>query len=314
MTRMWTHLVAALALLVTTGTPAAAQPEDSEADIVVTARPTPEVIREFVGQMATSSRTTNQLSRWDRHICPGVAGLRTAYAQFVVDRLAQRALDVGLDVGEPGCDANILIIVTPEPDEVARDLVQNNPAALGYHQQRLRRTLGRRALATFVASNAPVRWWHVSRTATPDGQDVREPAPTLAPMTGNTIVSLTREHPIMMGTGSSRLSRQTHQDFGAAFVIVDAGQLEAVGFDFAALADYVAMVTLAQLDPEADTSPYPTILNLFSENVEPVRAMTEWDIAYLRGLYSMRRESRSAASQESDIARSMNDDLVTPAN
>ena len=299
------------------GTPATAQQsEPSDEQVVVVGRPTEEVVREFVGRLAISARGQNQLSRWDRRICPGVAGLQTRYAQFVNDRLAQRAIDVGLDVGEPGCTANVLIVVTPDPDAVARDLTRNRRQAMGYYQERLRSTLGRTALAAFAASDAPVRWWHVSRTASAAGEEIEEPSPSVLPPSGNTMFMLTMKYPTVMGRNASRLGRQTRQDFGAAFVIVDANRLPGIDHDFAALADYVAMVTLAQVDPDAQTSGYPTILNLFAQDGEaaPVRALTDWDIAYLRALYDVTREGRSASAQEGEIARSINRDLTAPAN
>ena len=91
--------------------------------------------------------------------------------------------------------------------------------------------------------------------------------------------------PVTFALGNaSRLNRSTHQNFGAAFIIVDARHLAEIDLDFGALADYVAMVALAQVDADASTAGLTTILNLFSDETSP-RALTEWDIAYLRGLY-----------------------------
>jgi hypothetical protein len=113
--------------------------------------------------------------------------------------------------------------------------------------------------------------------------------------------------PISNLTGTaSLLSRTTRRDLSRSFIIVDAAQLK--GIRAAPLADYVAMATLAQLDPAADTSGYPSILNLFrlrdAGKTLPT-GMTEWDLAYLRGLYSSEREAATVGRQESDIARAM---------
>jgi hypothetical protein len=277
--------------------PAAPAPTQED-EIVVVGQRTEEAIRAFVGELSAANRSENQLARWDRRICPGVAGLRARYAQFVIDRMAQRALDVGLDVGEPGCRANILIVVSLDPDAVARELFENNRDAMGYFYQRGRRTMGRRALQAFVESDAPVRWWHVSRTVSRDGEAVGDTSSGGAPvqrLTGN----------------ASRLSRTTRQDFGSAFVVVDARRLKGVGFD--ALADYVAMISLAQVDPATDTSSFDTILNVFAarpEGAAAPTALTTWDIAYMRGLYAATRDAASASRQESEIARSMGRDLA----
>ncbi|CAN0427258.1 unnamed protein product, partial [Phaeothamnion confervicola] len=117
-----------------------------------------------------------------------------------------------------------------------------------------------------------------------------------------------------LGAGAASLiKRSTRQDFAMAFVIVDGRRLQ--GLDLTAVADYIAMASLAQLDPEADTSGYPSILNLFKPHPEESStpaSMTDWDMAYLRGLYEATRESASANRQQGEIARSMNKDLSAP--
>jgi hypothetical protein len=72
------------------------------------------------------------------------------------------------------------------------------------------------------------------------------------------------------------------------------------------------MVTLAQLDPRADTSTYPTILNLFSSpapGAQRPTAMTDWDVAYLHGLYDATRDARNSNQQEAEIATTMARDM-----
>ena len=68
---------------------AIAQEPESEESVVVTGRRTEDAVRDFVGAMSVTPQGNDQLARWDRRICPGVAGLRTRYAQFMIDRLAQ---------------------------------------------------------------------------------------------------------------------------------------------------------------------------------------------------------------------------------
>lgn len=268
--------------------------------VVITGRPVEEVARAFVQELAEGSRREDQLSRWDRRICPGVLGAQNTYAEAMLNRISQRAVQVGLDVGEPGCKPNILIVVTADPAKVAKETFDNNRAEMGWFQRGGQRTLGRDALKKFVASEAPVRWWHVSQTKTRDGFSVGEASGM--PGAADAITNITG--------GSSRLSRSTRQDFQAAFLIVDARQLK--GFTYGALADYLAMVALAQLDAEADTSSYSTVLNLFAERPEGVAApagMTEWDLAYLKGVYEMKRDARTANTQRRSIARSVTGEL-----
>jgi hypothetical protein len=295
------RLLASLAFCAagTSGPAAAQDAEPSAPDIVVTGQRTEEAIQSFVDQLTVQMRGADQVARWDRRICPGVAGLRARYAQFLIDRMAQRAFDVGLDVGEPGCRANILIIVSLDPDAIAEDLFENHRDAMGYYDERGQTTLGRDALRAFVGSDAPVRWWHVGRTHTQAGEAVRETANPASLLGGAPV--------LFRFGGPSRISRTMREDFGVAFIIVDAGRMAEIDLDFNALADYLAMVTLAQVDPEADTNDLSTILNLFGAPNAP-HELTEWDIAYLRGVYTADRED-SSARQQGEIARTMNQDL-----
>ena len=45
------------------------------------------------------------------------------------------------------------------------------------------------------------------------------------------------------------------------------------------------MIALAQIEPDADYTPYDTVLNLFNPSI-PVTGLTEWDVTYLRALYT----------------------------
>jgi hypothetical protein len=50
------------------------------------------------------------------------------------------------------------------------------------------------------------------------------------------------------------------------------------------LADYLAVVSLAQIDPKTDPRQFDSILNLFS-NPAPCSGLTDWDLKYLQALY-----------------------------
>lgn len=288
--------------------PAAAQPQPSAAaapatppladdstttvsEVVVVASPI-EALRSFVGEISAPA-SEGQLARWDRKICPGVLGLSARHAAYLNDRLAVAAYRVGLDVGEPGCRPNIFIGFTRDAGALAADIVKDNPGLVDKYGQE-GGTRGRRALRDFVETPRPVRWWHVTRTVTSDGFVVR-------PGEQVTVRS------------AGRVSRTTRQDFDRMIVLVDTSKVGVVRFG--ALADYVAMVALAQVDPTADTEGYSTILNLFADRDagrEPPEALTDWDVAYLQGLYQARRDALNDRRQQSDIVRRMREG-ETPA-
>ena len=280
---------------------AAGQQED---EIVVTGSRLRELIGEFVGHVSAAAPAEDQMARWDRRICPGVAGLGARQGQFIADRISQRAFGVGLDAGEPGCEPNVLVLVTPDSDRLARSIVDDYPGLVGFYAGQEAVTRGHEQLEDFASTPRPVRWWHVSQTVTADG-GVLGHANSRTGQSGGM-----RNVQIVRNGRASRLSRNTHQDFNRALIIVDARRSDGKQLD--ALADYIAMAALAQLEPDADTSAVLTILNLFSEEGAVPASMSDWDLAYLSGLYRAPRDARNAQQQAGAITRSMAREMTTP--
>ena len=66
----------------------------------------------------------------------------------------------------------------------------------------------------------------------------------------------------------------------------------------------IAMVSLAQIDPDADTSAYASILNVFNDP-DAADSLTQWDTAYLAGLYDAERTRKVGRASRSEIAASI---------
>jgi|CXWL01.1.fsa_nt_gi hypothetical protein len=279
-----------------------ASASQGEDEIVVTGLRLRELIGEFVGEVSAAAPAEDQMARWDRRICPGVAGLSARHGQFIVDRISQRAFGVGLEAGAPGCRPNVLVLVTPDSDRLARSIVDDYPDLVGFYAGQAAVTRGREQLEDFANTPRAVRWWHVSQTVTADGR-----------VLGNANTQPTpgglRNAQIVRHARAGRLSRNTRQDFNRALIVVDARRAEGKQFD--ALADYIAMAALAQLEPDADTSAMRTISNLFSDDGSGPTAMSNWDLAYLEGLYRAPRTARNAQQQTGAIARSMEREVAT---
>jgi hypothetical protein len=73
------------------------------------------------------------------------------------------------------------------------------------------------------------------------------------------------------------------------------------------VADYIAFVSLTQVNPDMSVAGFPSILNLFNTTEAASRptALTDWDLDYLDGLYHATRNARSASQQQGEIARRM---------
>lgn len=263
-------------------------------DIVVTGV-RPERTQAFVQQLAAISPMADQLPRWDNVVCTSIAGMPARQAQFLADRIAQRAAGVGLQPGGPGCEANIAIFVTGDSDAFARQLFEQDRELFAYYQTNGVSTLGQQALDDFLSTPRAVRWWHVSQTYGSDG----------IALAGDASGGGMENAPGVRATGT-RLSSSTREDLTQAIVIIDANRVR--GAQLAALADYVSLVALAQINPQAATSEFPTILNLFDGarvNTSGPTTLTQWDQAFLDALYKTARNAANQRQQQADIARRM---------
>jgi hypothetical protein len=317
-------LAAALgaALLGSIAAPAAAQTQSRE--IVVSAEQMRERAAAYTNAVALAPPSADQYARWNGDICPRVAGLPAAEAQALIDHVARRAHEVGLDTGAAGCTPNVIVIFAPNATTVAREIVDTRRDLMGYYNERNTVSAGRDALDAFVNNQRAVRWWHVARTIGAEGEELgvgqaergnsgaESAAMSQAAASGNISAGLgagSFEGVDTVRSSGARTRRNTRQDLTFALIIVETPRVE--GASRQAVSDYVAMAALAQLNPDADMSSFPSILNLFNSASQPTpTAMTEWDSAFLRGLYRARRDD-AVRQQRSDIARRMADQIAS---
>ena len=201
------------------------------------------------------------LARFTDPLCPGVVGLSTASAQAVVDRIGVIADDVGLNVGEPGCAPNLLVIVAPDGRAAVNRIVnrrQGNVRAQTLAD--VRRIVGERGTA---------RAWVESEVRSRDGD-------RLSVETGGP--------PSLAVQGASRAVLSFRRDIVSAVVVIDAAAVQSR--DTTQIADYAAMRGLADARPgklAADT----TILSAFTPDGDAAapKTLTPLDRGILRELY-----------------------------
>lgn len=264
--------------------------------------------RSFVDAVSFTSNT-NALARWNGQVCVGAVGLAPDQAQALVDRISSRARQVGLRPGGPGCTANVMVIYAPDSDRLTREIVDQRRDLLGYTPDDGQLTAGRAAMEAFASDARAIRWWHVSSTGRGslrpvDGTTYQASGRTAAaaaagdgggPNTVGSPLSDFEGADAVRGNASRTRTETRRNDLTYALVIVDARRVADVSAS--AWIDYVAFVSLAQIDARARTGDYQTVLNLFAGGA-PVAGMTSWDEAYLEGLYDARLEvaNRQAAS------------------
>ncbi|MGH6978983.1 MAG: hypothetical protein ACRED4_06805 [Brevundimonas sp.] len=265
-------------------------------DIEVVGRPLDDMIRNFVNEVAAPN-SGRGIARWSESVCVGVANLKGEPAQYIVDRVSTVAEDIGLKPGAPGCSPNVLIIASADAQAEARHLVEQRSRAFRMGGSGMDR--GGAALRAFQASEKPVRWWQVSM---PVDSETGARATRIPGECEGVCNSVFDYAPVMNVFAASRLSTQIIDNIFRTIVIIDVDQIADVSIQ--QLADYAAMVTFAQIDPEADTSGYASILNVFDQP-QAAMSLTDWDKAYLDGLYSAERTQKNMRAGRSEIVSSI---------
>lgn len=275
-------LIGALALTALspqTAPPAAQTPPPAEdptrapavlEDVVIDGRRLEERVREFVDEVAAPPQRRG-IARWWDKVCFGVVNLQPEQARSLIDRISTVADEYGVRLADPGCRPNVVVIFADDGRAMADAVVEAERPLFHLGVGGLDR--GKAALEDFRRSDAPVRWWHVS-------------LPVIG-STGQRAIRMPGDFgPIYVpAEGLVNHGRPITDVLNKVIVIVDAGRVEGVGGD--QLAEYLAMVSLAQVDPEGDIAGYDTLLNLFAASAPPV-GLTSWDRSYLEGLYQSR--------------------------
>lgn len=268
------------------GPPAPADEPIRLEDVVVDARRLESAAEEYVDLIAAPAGRRG-LARWHDGVCVGVANLENGLSQQLADQVSDVARGLGLRAHEPPCHPSVLIIATADAARFAEDFVAMRPVLFRVGSPGMDR--GKSALRDFTSQDRPVRWWHVSLpTDSQTGMPViRMPGEVNGAGVG--AGSVMDYAPITNVNSPSRLSSQYVDVLKRVFIIVDVDRLN--GATAQQLGAYLAMVALAQVDPDADTSQFDTILNLFDDPAAAPPGLSGWDQAYLEGLYGSGSES-----------------------
>jgi hypothetical protein len=276
-------------------TESAQLPQAVDEEVVVRGRRMSEIeddlriqVDAFIDEIVALPFGKRGFARWDRSVCVGVHNLQKEPAQYLVDRVSLLAAEVGLTPGEPGCSPEVIIIFSTDGKATARYIVDEMPTTLrptgndGVHR-------GLAALERFADSDAPVRWWHLSLPV-----DARTGRLAIR-MDGSGI-------PWIRVAGPSRIHSGISDAMWQVVIIVDSTKL-VPGTTWQQLGDYLAVVSLAQVDAETNPAAFDSILNLFT-NPKAYSGLTDWDRSYVRALYDFDQE-RNPNIQRGDLRSHM---------
>ena len=248
-------------------------------------------IRSFLDEVAAPARSRGY-ARWKRAVCIGVHNLEESAAQYIVDRISAAAIDVGIEPGEPGCRPQVNIVFAADGRQMAANMVDSEPRVFRPVAGNAGMDLGREALDEFVTSEKPVRWWHVSMPVATHGSGMPAIEPPQA-----ACFRAPYCFPFIPVAGPSRVHSGVRDDLLYVIIVVDGSEL--IDKSWQQIADYLAVVSLAQIDPWTDPQEFDSILNLFS-NPAAYSGLTDWDQNYLRALYRFNQE-RNVRVQGNEI-------------
>lgn len=289
---------------VVAGQPAAAasgttQNSASEApqEVIVTGRRSlAKRIRNFVNQVAVEENAEG-VAVWKTPVCAFVTGFPPQQGGVIQRRLPEvaRAAHVPLD-GVDCYPPNLLIVETDDPEGLLQEWDNDNTRRLETFNSATDDLFAgspQSVVERFIATPRAVRVWYYTHRE--DAADL-----TVSPETAFGPPEVRVYEPTRIE------SHGVLYDFFRIFVIVDKKRLQ--GVTISQLADYISMVGLAKLKPDAHPGDAPTILKLFDGTPQSAPSgLTLWDQAFLSSLYASDQKS---TLQRSQIVRAMVRDIA----
>jgi hypothetical protein len=282
--RKWSSFLIALACACAAPAPAQTPPSGNEqAPIVVQGRRDQDTeIRELVDALPPAW-VGGHISRFEHSACPAVLGLPPTMRTLVVERMRAVARAGGVPVGNPGCQPNVVVMVTADKRQLIELLARRFPNYLG--------ELSDTQIARLARSPAPAALWHLNGMVDADGAGLSSP--------GEPYQVHRTTH------AASRLTDQAHMEFIGSVLIVESRAL--AGLSTTQFADYAAMRTLTGADParlpDRNLSTILTSLDAPMGSQIPL-TLTSWDLAFLESIYAS-DANRYAPGQRREIRAAM---------
>jgi hypothetical protein len=296
MARWWLALFAS----VLAPTLALAQPVRPPTEsVTVTGTKSREVIQGFVQSFTAPARITGKLVRWDVGICPLVIGLRPQAVTFIETRLREIATRVGAPVDtRSGCKPNIEIAFTTTPQGLMNWVRQRHPGFLGNYDNNAQ-------LEKLAAVVRPIQAWYATATRDYNGNvqmDERNVGGG-----GVTVAGFYFPDAKSYAVSGSRLGDGLSSGFHHVIIAIEPNKL--ASYEIGTLADYIAVLALTQLKSLDICQPLPSIVNMLAQGCSNnPNALTENDVAYLKGLYRMSAD-KNLGTQTDEVAYRMEQEL-----
>lgn len=291
-------LLAVAAILAGTHAGSAVAQSSAPAEVTVTASRAalaPRVLK-FVNQIAVRQNDEG-LPRWQDPVCPLITGLPRQEGEFTLARISQIASAANVPLAGERCRPNLFIFVTIQPMQLLQAMADKKRIV----------TFGDATptvVDEFIKTPRPVRVWYNTSIRTPEGTSPNQGLPNAAQFLGGSALGGPPVYNDNDRTSHILLSKIWA--FSYVFVIIDQARLQAVSRG--QFADYIALVGLADIKPDAHLGDARTILKLFDGTPQAAPdGLTDWDRAFLKSLYATEQISKT---QRSHIANSSVRDVL----
>ena len=237
------------------------------------------------------------LLRWDTPICPLVAGLPKPMGEFILQHISRAALAARAPLDGTKCRPNLYVVASLVPEQLLEQWWRREPRMYD-----TRHGIG--PVLSFIRSNRPIRAWYNSQLGCGSGAPVVPGASALATAgvvtVGGGSSNFSAGAPVCTDAIDTHLSYADVRSLSSALVVIDLHRLHKMTIQ--QLADYVALLGLADVRLDADPGSAPSILQLFTDHAPTPPGLTPWDQALLYSLYNTRQEDKQ---QVQDIESTM---------
>lgn len=231
----------------------------------------------FIGSRGQTAHL-GQIARWPEPVCPLSLGLSPQMNQLVADRVERLAFEVGAPQARRHrrCKPNVEILFTDQPQALVDLVAKKRNELLGYHF-----VANERAATRIVR---PIQAWYLTQTVSGDSGNgnVGVPASTGR---GQSLDLVDNRMP--GGCAGSAFSECLSSQFVNVLVVADANAL--ASRQIGPVADYIAMISIAQFKAPDSCDAAPTLLDMFTSacaNRPVADAPSRQDIGYLKALYA----------------------------
>jgi hypothetical protein len=265
-----------------TATPESSGETSSAPDtVIVQARNDREIKRQITkfvsGGVVTYSN--DSLERWNQPVCPLVAGLPTKPAEFIRARVSQVAKDSHAPLGSDNCKPNLVVVVTNDPDVLLEKWFKHFPGLFNTCN-------GLGPVKQFLHSREPIRVFYNANRTSPGGPGL---GALVMDLDGGINIPPQSTECLHVSSLGTYLHHGSVQALTSVIIVVDG--MQATKINIGQLADYIAMIGLAQIRMHKDTGTAPSILHLFDGSDPQPMGLSPWDEAFLHSLYATDQSS-----------------------